>query len=57
VNENDYILLVKDKIFIIKTKLIKENIYYLMSYDDKKILIILHEKLKKLINLKKITLL
>ncbi len=56
-NENDYILLVKDKIFIIKTKLIKENIYYLMSYDDKKILIILHEKLKKLINLKKITLL
>ncbi len=53
-NENDYILLVKDKIFIIKIKLIKKNIYRLMSYDDKKILIILHEKLKRFINLKEI---
>ncbi len=56
-NENDYILLVKDKIFIIKVKLTKQNIYRLMSYDNKKILIILHEKLERLINLKEITLL
>ncbi len=40
---------------MIKTKFIKQNIYRLMSYDDKKILITLHEKKKKLINLKEIT--
>jgi len=57
VNENDYILLVKDKIFMIRVKLTKQNIYRLISYDDKKILITLHEKLKRLINLKEITLL
>ncbi len=56
-NENDYILLVKDKIFMIRVKLTKQNIYRLISYDDKKILITLHEKLKRLINLKEITLL
>ncbi len=54
-NENDYMLLVKDKIFMIRAKLIKQNIYRLMSYDGKKILIILHEKLKRLINLEEIT--
>ncbi len=48
-------LLIKDKIFMIRVKLIKQNIYRLMSYDDKKILITLHEKLKRFINLKEIT--
>ncbi len=47
-------LLVKDKIFMIKVKLIKQNIYRLMSYDDKKILMTLHKKLKRFINLKEI---
>ncbi len=55
-NENEYMLLIKDKIFIIKVKLTKQNIYYLMSYDNKKILITLHEKLKRFINLEKVTL-
>jgi len=57
VNENEYILLIKDKIFIIRVKLIKQNIYRLILYDDKKILITLYKKLKKLINLKEMTLL
>ncbi len=48
-------LLVKDKIFMIRIKLTKQNISRLMSYDDKKILIKLHEKLKRFINLKEIT--
>ncbi len=56
-NENEYILLIKDKIFIIRVKLIKQNIYRLILYDDKKILITLYKKLKKLINLKEMTLL
>jgi len=55
VNENEYMLLIKDKIFMIRVKLIKQNIYRLISYDDKKILITLHKKLKRLINLKRIT--
>ncbi len=54
-NENEYMLLIKDKIFMIRVKLIKQNIYRLISYDDKKILITLHKKLKRLINLKRIT--
>jgi len=57
VNENEYMLLIKDKIFIIRIKLTKQNIYRLISYDDKKILITLHEKSESLINLKEITLL
>ncbi len=48
-------LLVKDKIFIIRAKLIKQNIYRLILYDDKKILITLHKKSERLINLKEIT--
>ncbi len=40
---------------MIKVKLTKQNIYRLMSYDDKKILITLHKKLKRLINLEEIT--
>ncbi len=50
-------LLIKDKIFMIRARLIKQNIYCLMSYDDKKILITLHEKSERLINLEEITLL
>ncbi len=42
---------------MIKVKLTKQNIYRLMSYDDKKILITLHEKTERLTNLEKITLL
>ncbi len=48
-------LLVKDKIFMIKVKLIKQNIYRLISYDDKEILITLHKKSERFINLKEIT--
>ncbi len=54
-NENEYMLSVKDKIFMIRVKLTKQNIYRLMSYDDKKILMTLHEKSERLINLKEIT--
>jgi len=42
---------------MIRVKLTKQNIYRLMLYDDKKILITLHEKSERLINLKEITLL
>ncbi len=42
---------------MIKVKLTKQNIYRLMSYDDKEILITLHEKSERLTNLKEITLL
>jgi len=42
---------------MIRAKLTKQNIYRLMSYDDKKILITLYEKLKRLINLEEIILL
>ncbi len=49
------ILLIKDKIFMIRIKLTKQNIYRLMSYDDKEILITLHKKSERLINLEKIT--
>ncbi len=48
-------LIIKDKIFMIRVKLTKENIYRLMSYDGKKILITLHEKLKRFINLEEVT--
>ncbi len=40
---------------MIKAKLTKQNIYRLMSYDDKKILMTLHKKLERLINLEEIT--
>ncbi len=48
-------LLIKDKIFMIRIRLTKQNVYRLMSYDGKKILITLHEKSERLINLKEIT--
>ncbi len=54
-NENEYMLLIKDKIFMIRIRLTKQNVYRLMSYDGKKILITLHEKSERLINLKEIT--
>ncbi len=54
-NENEYMLLIKDKIFMIRVKLTKQNIYRLISHDDKKILMTLYKKSEKLINLKEIT--